>query len=176
MRTLVLCLLILAAGIAAVHAETTLWSEDFADVTDWLVIDDPGKGSSIITDGSTASLYVNSGASEAAFGPNTAVAPFLEFDPTQKAGFDMTFTVSGLTDSTSYDIRLDEFDVSGAYIGTVYSVAAQGTFVGTKTVNLGAFEFQEKTARLLPKVTVFTGEPKQTVRFKNITFTRAVAP
>ena len=145
---------------------TIIWSKAFTDVSDWEVIYDPGASASLTSDGLQASFSVGAANSQAAFGPTVGVSPLVAFDPAAESKYFMDFTVNSLTLSTSYDIRLDEFDSNTNYLGTVFNVFPQGTFSGTiNNIALGAFSFDPNAAFVLPKVTVFTGNPNQTVNF-----------
>lgn len=167
---------------SAAMADLVIWEEDFSDVSDWGIVYDPGGGASITSDGAEASLFVNAGTSEAAFAPDTAVAPFVPFDPTNSADYTLTFVVAGLTGSTSYDIALDQFSDSngGAFISTVWQVfPSSGTSVsdGLVSVNLGSVSgFDPATQYLQPKINVHTGDGAQTVRFDNMTFSVVPEP
>ncbi|HMP74992.1 MAG TPA: PEP-CTERM sorting domain-containing protein [Kiritimatiellia bacterium] len=150
-----------------------IWQEDFSDVSDWSVIFNfQGDGSSLDSDGSLGTFSVAALNNEVAFGPTVGVAPFVPFDPANKADYTMTYVVEGLTASVSYDIRLDLFDSGDAYIATVFAVVPQGVGTGSNTVNLGDFTFDGATAKILPKVSVFTGPDftDQEVRFDEIRF------
>ncbi len=175
---LVFCAIVGCGLLLACTARATIiWSEDFSNVSDWTVIADPGGGSTITSDGNLGLLYVNAANNQAAFGPQTGVAPFVPFDPNYKASYTMGFTVAAITYSTSYDIALDEFNSGGNYIGTVWQVfptASTSTFVGSTSVSLGAFTYTAGTTYLMPKITVHTGDPAQTVSFDNLQFDLAV--
>ena len=155
---------------AGLDAEATIiWSKAFTDVSDWEVIYDPSASASLTSDGLQGSFSVGAGNSQAAFGPNVGVSPLAAFNPAAESKYSMDFTVNSLTLSTSYDVRLDEFDSNTNYIGTVFNVFPQGTFSGTtNNIALGAFSFNPNAAFVLPKVTVFTGNPNQTVNFASM--------
>jgi hypothetical protein len=145
---------------------TVIWSKAFTDVSDWEVIYDPSASASLTSDGLQGSFSVGAGNSQAAFGPTVGLSPLTAFDPAAASKYSMDFTVNNLTLSTSYDIRLDEFDSNTNYLGTVFNVFPQGTFTGTtNNIALGAFSFNPDAIFVLPKVTVFTGNPNQTVNF-----------
>ena len=173
-----LWLAVVAVGFAgfatAARATIIIWSEDFSNVSDWQVIFDPDGGSSITSDGNLGLFHVPSYGTQAAFGPIPGVAPLVSFDVANKNAYTMDFTVPSLTDSTSYDIRLDQFDANTNYLSTIFGVWPQGTFTGTTNVALGAFSYDLATTYLLPKITVFTGNGDQTVRFDSMDFTVAV--
>ncbi len=168
----------LIVGGASVTTADIIWLEDFSDVSDWQIIfnANPGDNSSITSDGSMASMYVESESSEAAFGLNTGVATLVPFDPLNKDDYSMTFTVDSLTGSMSYDIRLDLFDGADTYLGTVFGIVPQGTFVGTDTIGLGAFSYDPDTVSVAPKITVFTGLGDQTVVFEQLYFEQIPEP
>ena len=175
-------LLVLALGAASAPADLVIWSEDFSDVSDWRVVYDPGGGSSISSDGAEASLFVNGSATEAAFIPDTAVAPFVPFDPAQAGDYTLSFVVAGLSGSTSYDIALDQFSDSnsGAFLSTLWQVfPSSGTSVSTGlvTINLGTVAgFDASTQYLQPKINVHTGDGGQTVRFDDMSFSVVPEP
>ncbi len=163
------------------QADLVIWYEDFSDVGDWQVIYDPGGNSTITSDGNEGLLYVDASASEAAFGPDTAVAPFVPFDPNESDQYTLSFTVAGLTFSTSYDLALDLFSAAdgGSFITTVWQVfPTSGTSVDTGfiSVNLGDYTFDPATTHLMPKINVHTGDGAQTVRFDDMTFTLIPEP
>lgn len=183
MKTVRLRMLWLAAGVAFVsfsavaQATIVIWSEDFSDVSDWQVIFDPGGGSTITSDGNLGLFNVQDDNNQAAFGPipiGPSAAPLVVFNTPNKNDYSMRFTVPTLTTSTSYDIRLDEFDSNTNYLSTVFNVFPQGTFTGSTNVSLGAFTYNANTVYVLPKITVFTGDPNQTVSFDSMEFTVAV--
>lgn len=167
---------LLVSGAAAAPADLVIWNEDFSDVSDWTIVYDPGGGSSITSDGDEASLFVNASASEGAFAPNTAVAPFVPFDPTRPDDYTMIFEVAGLTYSTSYDLALDQFSDSngGAFLSTIWLVyPSSGTSVSTGLVSVGlgtVSGFDGNARYLQPKINVHTGDGLQTVRFDNLSF------
>ena len=160
---------IFGVAVLPVHANT-VWTEDFSDVSDWSVIFDPGSGSSLTSDGNLGLFHVPSAGSEAAFGPIPGTAPFVSLTAGTAANITMSLTTDSLTGSTSYDIRLDEFDAGMNYVSTVFGVLSQGTFTGTTNISLGTFSFSGSTAFVLPKVSVFTGLGDQTVRIDEISF------
>jgi len=165
---LTVALMVLSVGAEAL-AET-VWTENFSDVADWSVIYDPGKGSTITTDGNLGSLTVMAGGSEAAFVPAADVAPYAPFDPAKKAQYTLTFTVDKITASTSYDIAFDQFfePSKDGFNGTIWQVHptnGTSTATGTIVVNLGKYEFDPTTKFIMPKVTVHTGYGDQTVKF-----------
>ena len=164
--TLTACLAL--ARVPAANA-TIVWVENFSVVTDWTVILNPG-GATITTDGNLGSFNVPPGNAEAAFGPITGVAPLVSFSNAEKHKYTLSFDVDSLTGSTSYDIRLDQFDANTNYISTVFNVFPQGTFTGTTNVSLAGFTFSGSAAFILPKISVFTGDPNQTVVFDNMEF------
>lgn len=176
-----LCLLGLWASVAAADP-IVIWSEDFSDVSDWQIVYDPGGGSTLSSDGDLAALFVNAAASEAAFIPNTAVAPFVPFDPSRPGDYTLTFVVAGLSYSTSYDVALDQFSAphSGAFLSTVWQVfPSSGTSVSTGqvTISLGAVAGFDGAAQFLqPKINVHTGDGGQTVWFDEMTFSVVPEP
>jgi hypothetical protein len=161
-------------SFAAAAATAVIWSENFSNVSNWRIISDPGGGSSITSDGSRAALFVQAPQNLAAFGPKPGVAPLVAFDLADKGKYALSFTVSKLTLSLSYDIALDEFDAQTNYVGTIWQVfpsTSTSTFVGSTNVSLGALVYDTKTAYLLPKITVHTGDGSQTVEFSKMEFT-----
>jgi len=163
---------LLAAFCVSAQANV-IWLEDFSDTSDWLVGYDPSGGSSISSDGSVGSLYVNGGGTEAAFIPSTGVAPFVPFDPANKAEYDMMMAIISVSGSMSYDIALDTFDASHNYVSTVWQVYptfSTSTDTGNLLVNLGAYNFDSSVAYLMPKVTVHTGFGEQTLTFDELSF------
>lgn len=175
-----LAALLAVCGAVAATADLVIWHEDFSDVSDWYVVYDPGGGSSISSDGNEGSLFVNAGTSEAAFAPNPARSPFMAFNPVNAGDYTLSFTVAGLTGSTSYDVALDQFSAAdgGAFIATLWQVyPASGTSVDTGfiSINLGTVSgFDGATTHLLPKINMHTGDGSQTVRFDEMSF--AVVP
>jgi hypothetical protein len=89
-------------------------------------------------------------------------------------GFD--FITSSLTGSASYDLSLDEFGANTNYLGTVFGVFPQGTFIGSTNIALGAFSFDPNAVYLLPKLTLYTGNGDQTVGFSKMEFTVVPEP
>lgn len=180
MKTLVL---IVVAALAAPWwsgAAVVIWQEDFSDVSDWFVIDDPGGGSSISSDGSLGAFYVNDDNNNASFGPrNDGSAPFVPFDPARKSLYALAFTVDHLTWSTSYQITLDEFGINSNYLNTVWNVFPTQyttTVTGYTNINLGAYAFDPATAFLMPKIVVYTGDGAQTTYFDSMEFEEASIP
>lgn len=171
-----LLLLVISLGFVATARAGVIWTEDFSDVSDWVIIaqSNGNAGASISSLGGLGLFGVASNSSFAAFGPNTAV--LVPFAPPNKNDYAMDFTVPSLTDSTSYDIGLDEFDAGTNYLSTV-GVFPNGTFTGTTNVSLGGpLTYNASTVFLLPKITVFTGNGDQTVRFDNMEFTVVPEP
>jgi hypothetical protein len=170
-----LCLLLF---IALDSLGAVVWTEDFSDVSDWMVIfNGQGGDASITSGGSIADLYVQSANNEVAYGPRTdGSAPLIAFDPDRPQIYTMRFIVDSVTYSTSYDIRLDQFDENTNYVGTVGPVFPQGTFVGTAQTNLGSYSFAANTRYVLPKITVFTGDGGQTVTFDHMEFDQLAVP
>ena len=168
--------LVAALSVAmCVSAEANvIWLEDFSDTSDWLVGYDPAGGSSISSDGSVGSMYVNGGGTEAAFIPSTGLAPYVPFDPNNKSEYDMIMTIVSVSGSMSYDVALDTFDASHNYVSTVWQVYpafSTSTDTGVLLVNLGAYGFDSSVAYLMPKVTVHTGFGEQTLTFDEMKFT-----
>lgn len=170
--------ILILSGFISLSRADIIWLENFSDVSDWQIIfnANPGDASSITSDGSMASLYVETDSSEVAFGLNTGVATLVPFNPVNKDDYSMTFTVDSLTGSMSYDIRLDLFDNTDTYLGTVFGIVPQGTFVGTDTIDLGAFTYDPDTVSVAPKITVFTGLSDQTVVFDQLYFEQIPEP
>ena len=164
------CLLVITPACRAV----IIWSEDFSDVSEWTVIFDQNGGSSISSDGNLGIFDVPAANNEAAFGPSPLLSPLVPFKPSGASVYDMRFEANSVSLSMSYDIRLDMFDKNTNYVGTVFNVFPQGTFVGTTNVGLGAFAFNGNTAFLMPKITVFTGDGGQTFTMNYLNFAAAV--
>lgn len=161
------------AGVVVVAEAAVLWTEDFSDVSGWRVISDPGGGSEVASNGSSGMLFVQSAHNLAAFGPKPVNSRMIPFDPARKENYSLTVNVSDLSSSVSYDIALDQFDVSRNYVGTVWQVfpsTSTSTFTGSTNVSLGNLCYETNTAYLLPKITVHTGEGRQTVTFKKLEF------
>lgn len=176
MRTVMIAVACLIVQICQAPADV-IWSEDFSDVSDWNIGYDPGGGSTLTTDGSVGLLYVNAGASEAAFVPNSGIKPFAAFDPLQSSQYTLNLTVSSITSSTSYDLALDQFDASFNFVGTVWNVfPSSGTSVATglQSVNLGSIGFAANTAYLMPKINVHTGDGAQTVGVDDLNIVTAI--
>ena len=176
MRTVCIAVACLIVQICQAPADV-IWSEDFSDVSDWNIGYDPGGGSTLTTDGSVGQLYVNAGASEAAFVPNSGIKPFAAFDPLQSSEYTLNLTVSSITSSTSYDVALDQFDSSFNFVGTLWNVfPSSGTSVATglQSVNLGSLSFAANTAYLMPKINVHTGDGAQTVGFDDLNIVTAI--
>jgi hypothetical protein len=154
-----------------------IWQEDFADVSDWSVIfNNLGGTATVTSDGALADFFVQSGGNEVAYGPNGSVSSYVPFMPANSSDYTLSFIVDSLTGSTSYDIRLDEFNATSNYLGTVFNVFPQGTFTGSTNVNLGSFSYNAGTAYVLPKITVFTGTGDQTVTFDHMQFDQIPEP
>lgn len=176
MRTLLVAVACLLVNAMLVSADV-VWSEDFSDVGDWKIGYDPGGSSTLTTDGSVASLYVNSGASEAAFTPDNTVKPYAAFDPSKKSQYTLSILVDSITTSTSYDVALDLFDSSFNFIRTEWNVfpdSGTSVAVGLQSVNLGTKNFDANTAYLMPKINVHTGDGAQTVGVDDLTITTAI--
>lgn len=170
MKKTVTTIACMVLGAYSAALAETVWTENFTDVADWSVIYDPGKGSTITTDGNLGSFTVKAGGSEAAFVPAADVAPYAPFDPAKKAQYTLTFKVEKITASVSYDIAFDQFVEPSAdgFLGTIWQVhPTNGTSIatGTVVVNLGGYEFDSTAKFILPKVTVHTGYGDQTVKF-----------
>lgn len=162
-------ILILGIGMSApvAYAEI-LWSEDFADVSDWRVISDSGGGADITVSEGLGAMYVDKRNSIAAFAPEQNDANLVPFDPMQKSEYTINWKVDHLTKSVSWDISIDEFNVDKEYLDTVWNVyptksstARSGEF----SENLREKSWDAKTAYIVPKVTVHTGGKQQTVYF-----------
>jgi len=177
MKTIWIIVWLGVVAAATTGSGIVLWSEDFSDVSDWQVISDPGGGSSITSDGNLGLFYVNAGGNQAAFGPNTGVAPFVP--RSYESSFTMSFPVASLTSSTSYDIALDEFDANHTYINTIWQVfpsSGTSTFTGSTNINISGLNYSANTAWLMPKIDVHTGFGAQTVRFDSLSFTEIPEP
>lgn len=164
-----------AAAVMALSASrgtdaAVLFLEDFTSSSDWvLIFNAQGGAAGVTSQVGVGYFYVDAPNNEVAYGPDPGVlGHFIAFIPGHKASYDVSFTVTELTDSTSYDIRLDQFDANHTYLSTVYNVFPQGTFVGSTSVNLGAFTFDPSAVYVLPKVTVFTGLGNQEVAFDQL--------
>lgn len=176
MKRIGVCTALLLATLGTARANL-IWQEDFANVSDWSVIfNSQGGGAGLNSDGALGEFFVDAGSNEVAFGPIAALAGMVPFNPASSSDYTLGFVVDSLTGSTSYDIRLDEFDATSNYLGTVFNVLPQGTFVGTTNVGLGSFTYDGSTAYVLPKVTVFTGQGGQSVYFDQITFDQIPEP
>ena len=178
MKTVLFAVICLIVNTYTASA-ATVWSEDFSNVSDWRIGYDPGAGSTLTTDGNVGLLYVNSGASEAAFVPDSAVKPFAAFNPLQKSQYTLNLTVASITSSTSYDVALDQFDSGHNFLATTWNVfPSSGTSValGSQSVNLGSLSFDANTAYLMPKINVHTGDGAQTVGIDDLSITTAAVP
>lgn len=171
---LVLAALLSVGGSARA---SVLWTQDFSNVSNWVVVFNPSGGiTGIQSDGTQGLFSLQSSNSVAAFGPNTALTPFVAFVPAHKANYAFDFITSSLTGSASYDLSLDEFGVNSNYLGTVFGVFPQGTFTGPTNIALGAFSFDPSADFLLPKITLYTGNGDQTVGFSKMEFTAVPEP
>ena len=181
MSKLVISLAILLGLMISAPAvkAATLWSEDFSNVSDWGIVYDPGSGSTLTASGGLGALYVDKGSNQAAFAPNQADANFIPFDRTNSSEYSLNFIVDHLTWSTSYDIAMDEFNSSKAWVGTiwqVYPVQYTSTDTGSHSRNLGDLTWDSNVAYLIPKVNVHTGDPAQTVYFDNMSMDQNPIP
>lgn len=172
-----------------------IWDQDFSNVSNWYVGNDPSGGSSITTTtsnglqtGTYGAFYVNGASTEATFVPiNTGTASLVLFDQANKNDYSLNYTVS-VWWSNSYDIALDQFDASGTFIGTIWSVVPTTSAPGwnggagepfpstSYTVSLGSFTFDANTAYLMPKIDVQTGAGGQTVFFSELNFSVVPEP
>lgn len=157
---------------ASMASASQIWMEDFDSSSDWVTIfNAQGGGAGVTSQTGVGYFYVDAPNNEVAFGPDPGVPSlFIPFSPVVRYAYEMYFSVTDLTGSTSYDIRLDEFDTNHNYLATVYNIFPQGTFVGSTNINLWPFNFHPQAAYLLPKVTVFTGLGNQEVAFDNMSF------
>lgn len=143
-----------------------LYQEDFSDVSDWVVVyNDQGGAVSLASDGALGTFSIEAPNNFAAFAPLPNPSVFAPFDASRASGYFLRYAVAGLTDSTSYSIEIDQFDSGQNYLSTVFSVAPQGTFVGTNTVFFTGYPWDPAAAYILPKVTMYTGLGNQTVTF-----------
>jgi hypothetical protein len=158
---------LLCVGVTA--QADVVWTQDFSNVSNWAVINDPGVGSTITSDGSQGLFYVDAANNLAAFGlAHAGTSGLVLFNAADKNDYTLSFTVNSVTWSTSYEFALDEFDASGNYVGTVWNVypaSSTTTFTGSDSVGLGGFTYDAGTAYLAPKLTVHTGDGGQTVAF-----------
>jgi hypothetical protein len=161
-------MVILALSVAAVAQAGTIWTEDFSDVTDWAVVNDPVGGSTVSSDGSIGYLKVTAASNQVSFAPAPDIAALAEFDATKKKNYALTFTVDRISPSCSYQLALDEFSSkTGGYVSTVWQVfppKGMASTSGTFTVDLGKFTFSEQTRYIAPKILVNTGDGEQVVK------------
>ncbi len=154
-----------------------VYSEDFSDVGEWVVIyDHTGSGASITTDGEWGSLHVDGANNFVAFGPLPALQAPTPYLLSPNYRYQLRYRVTGLTGSTSYSIEVDQFDESLQYISTVFGLAAQGTYVGESVVGLSGFPFDPTARYILPKITVYTGLGNQSVQFDQLDIELEVLP
>lgn len=149
------------------HAEI-LWSEDFADVSDWRIISDSGGGSTISVSDGLGAMYVDKRNSIAAFAPNLNDANLVPFDPMQSSEYTINWKVDHLTKSVSWDISVDEFDADKEYLDTVwnvYPIKSSTASSGEFSQNLGDKSWDSETAYIIPKATIHTGGRRQTIYF-----------
>lgn len=157
-KLLILVALMAVMAIGSSAQAATIWSEPFTSAADWAVI----VGNGTVTSNGTQGLFSEPDGSDSftsIYDKNKAPA----FNPVNKSDYDWVFKTDGITGSMSYQIDLDTFDSGLTYLGTIYGIQPQDTFVGTKTVNLGGFTFNGSTSYVSPKVTVFTGLGTQTL-------------
>ena len=176
MKTVLVAVVCLIVNTVLLSADV-VWREDFSNVTDWKIGYDPGGNSTITTTGNVGLLYVNAGASEAAFVPDSTLKPFAVFNPSQKNQYTLNLLVDSITSSTSYDIALDQFDSNFNFLQTAWNVfPANGTSVavGLQSVNLGGLNFDPNTAYLMPKIDVHTGNGAQTVGIDELSIVTAI--
>jgi hypothetical protein len=169
MKLQVLCIVALTA-LGGTSFGQIVWTEDFSDVTDWSVVFDSGGGANLTSDGNLGLFNVPAAGSEAAFAPIPGVAPMIEFVLANQGNYSVSLSVPTLTDSMSYELRIDQFDANTNYLSTVLGVLPQGTFTGSTNISLASFTFNGSAAYLLPKVEVFTGNGNQTVSFDELSF------
>ncbi len=156
-KLLILVALMAIMTIGSYAQAATIWTEPFTSAADWAV----SGGVGTVTSNGTQGLFNATDASSSL----TSIYDKTKgpaFDPVNKSNYDWVFKTDGVTDSMSYEIALDTFNSGLTYINSVY-VQPNGTFVGTKTVNLGGFTFDALTAYISPKVTVYTGLASQTL-------------
>ncbi len=171
-----------AAGLALAGPRpacaAVLFHESFADVTDWTVIyNDQGGSASLTSDGALGSFSVGAPNNFVAFGPVPSLAAPAPFSPSISAyRYSLYYDVDSLTDSTSYSIEIDQFDASTNYLATMFSVAPQGTLLGSNRIDLTGFAWNPSAAFILPKVTVYTGLGSQTVVFDTLDIEMDVIP
>lgn len=153
MKKLLILVALMAIMTIGSHAQAaTIWTEPFTSAADWTVI--VGNGS--VTSNGTQGLFSEPDAEDS----STSIYDKTKgpaFDPVNKSNYDWGFKTDAITGVMSYQIDLDTFDLGLNYLGTVYGIQPQDTFVGTKTVNLGGFTFNASTAYVSPKLSVFTG-------------------
>jgi hypothetical protein len=159
-------------GFAALAEAGTIWTEDFTDVADWAVLNDPGGGAQVSTDGSLGYMKVRAASNQAAFAPSPDLATLAEFDVEQKKNYSLTFTIDRVSSSCSYQLALDEFSSkNGGYLSTVWQVfppAGSSVTTGTFTVDLGKFNFNTGTHYVLPKILISTGNGDQLVKMDHM--------
>ncbi len=159
---------------SAIQAEI-LWLEDFSDVNDWMVISDPGEGSTITISDNLGAMYIDKDTNVAAFTPVQTETNFIPFDLTKKSKYIIEWKVDHLTDSVSWDIAIDEFDADKQYINTIWNIYPSAGNIAEKgkfSKSLGSKTWNVKTAYIIPKVTIHTGNAKQTVYFTYIKVTK----
>lgn len=176
-RFLVSITLIAVMTIGSYTQAATLWSEDFSDVSDWGIVYAQHYGSSISASGGLGRLYVDAPNSVAAFAPNTIDANLIPFDTTKKSEYTLNWIVDDLTYSISWDIALDEYDLSKTYISTSWGIYGTSTNEkGAFAQNLGSKTFNADTAYVKPKVTVHTGAVAQSVYLDNMSMDQNPIP
>jgi len=105
----------------AVHPET-IWKKEFTDVSDWLIINDPGSGSKLSVSNGVGAFYVNAPKGEASFGPSPVESNIVPFDPSKASEYSIIWKVDTLSNSVGWDLAVDLFDSCGKWIDTVWNV------------------------------------------------------
>lgn len=166
-----------ALSYAHVACGAVVYTEDFSDISEWIVVyNDQGGGVNITTDGDLGSFFVEGGNNFVAFAQDPILYDLAPFVYSPNYQYQLHYQVAGLSGSTSYSIEIDQFDGSQNYISTVFGVVPQGTFVGSNTVSFSGLPFNPAAEYILPKITIYTGLGEQTVTFDSLDIELNVVP
>lgn len=131
----------------------------------------PEVGANTWTGGPGGYLYfaVASNDAAAAFSPQA----FLTFSNTVWNNYTLSFAVTNITLSMSYQVGFDEFDAGSNYLSSL-TLHPQGTFVGATNYSLLGQSWNANTKLVRPKLTMNTGFGDQTLTLDHMEITAAI--
>ncbi|MFH0953087.1 MAG: PEP-CTERM sorting domain-containing protein [Verrucomicrobiota bacterium] len=138
----------------AASADVILYHDDLSSVSGWTYVwqSQPDAGPFWFSDGSNGMFSVLSNSAAIAYSP----VEYLAFDSNTWSAATLSFAVSNISGSMSYQVGFDQFDASSNYLSAL-TIHPDGTFVGNTNHALQGFSWDANTKLVKPKVTISTG-------------------